>query len=157
MAKFRTKKSNRTTYVYRDAHDNAVILRPGENGVTEADIALLYRMDDDDHNEAKKDSYYGLLHFGQSGDDEVPDSMEKDLADNSANPETLFFGALEAAEKSGEFHSVWTSLTQNQRDLILKKLQKRSNVDIATEEGVTETAIRNRLSKIQKRFEKFLK
>lgn len=158
MSKFRTKKSDRTTYVYKDANGKVVAtLRSGEDGVTEADIAMLHGMDDDTHNEAKKDSYYGLVHFDQSSDDEAPDIMEKDLADDSANPEMLFFGALEAAEKSGEFNTAWTSLTQGQRDLCLKKLLKRTNVDIAVEEGVSEAAIRNRLSKIQKRFEKFLK
>jgi len=45
-------------------------------------------------------------------------------------------------------------LLPQQRDLIQKKLQGRSNVDIAAEEGVTEAAIRNRLAKIQKKFEK---
>lgn len=158
MAKFRTPKNNRTTYVYRDAHGNAVILRPGENGVTETDIALLHGMDDEVHNAEKRDSYHGLLHLDATADDdETPAVLEKDLADCSANPEDLLIHSLESAQKRSDFNIVWTSLTEGQRALIKKKLQGHSNVDIAAEDGVTETAIRNRLSKIQKKFEQFLR
>ena len=159
MAKFRTKKSNRTTYIYRDEHGKAItVLRPGADGVTEADIAMLHRMDDDEHNAAKKDSYYGTLHYDQVLDDDgLPDNPQKDLADESANPETMLFAALEAAERSGKFKAIWDELQPQQRDLVMKKLLKRYNVDIAAEENVTEAAIRNRLAKIQKKFEKFLK
>lgn len=111
---------------------------PAKTAWTEADIAMLHGMDDNAHNAAKKDSYYGLLHFGQSEDaDETPEIMEKDLADESADPEVLFFTALESAEESDKFGSVWTNLTDGQRDLCLKKLLKRTNVDIAREEGVS--------------------
>jgi DNA-directed RNA polymerase specialized sigma24 family protein len=158
MAKFRTKKSDRTTYIYRDEHGKAItVLHPGADGVTEADIAMLHSMDDDEHNAAKKDSYYGTLHYDQIFNDGLLDNPQKDLADESANPETMLFAALEAAERSGEFKSIWDELQPRHRDLVMKKLLKRSNVDIAAEEGVTEAAIRNRLTKIQKKFEKFLR
>jgi len=159
MPKYRTKKNERTTYIYRDAFGRKVAeLRPGENGVTKAYIADLHADDDAVHNAAKMDSYYGLIHYGQadSGGEEIPDDRQADLSDYAADPETHFVKSLETAERSGAFKSVWDGLQPRQRDLIVKKLLKRTNVDIAAEEGVTETAVRNRLAKIQKKFEKFL-
>ena len=159
MPKFRTPKNNRTTYIYRDAYGNKIAeLRLGENGVTEAYINALHMEDDNEHNAAKKDSYHGLIHYEQiNGDGEdLPNDRQSDLADYAANPESQFFDALETAERSGAIKAAWDSLQPQQRDLILKKLLKRTNVDIADEEGVSETAIRNRLARIQKNFEKFL-
>jgi DNA-directed RNA polymerase specialized sigma24 family protein len=69
----------------------------------------------------------------------------------------MLFAGMEAAERSGDFAKAWASLTDGQRGLVIQKLQKRSNVDIAKEEGTTEAAVRNRLKKIQKKFEKFLR
>ena len=159
MPKFRTPKSNRTTYIYRDAYGRKIAeLRPGENGITEAYINALHREDDDEQNAAKKDSYHKVFHYEQiNGDGEdLQNDRQSALADYDADPEAQFFDALETAERSGAIKAVWDSLQPQQRDLILKKLLKRTNVDIAEEEGVTEAAIRNRLKKIQKKFEKFL-
>jgi len=47
---FKTPKSQRVTYVYTSATGAKVTLQPGENGVTEADIAALHRADDDEWN-----------------------------------------------------------------------------------------------------------
>ena len=160
MAKFRTLKNNRTTYIYRDAYGRKIAeLQPGENGVTEALIAELHKDDDVVHNSVKKDSYYGVIHYNQinDGGEKLPDDRQSDLADYAADPEAQFFEALETAERAGAIKAAWDSLQLQQRDLILKKLLKRTNVDIAKEEGVSEAAIRNRLTKVQKKFEKFLK
>ncbi|MCL1857669.1 MAG: sigma-70 family RNA polymerase sigma factor [Oscillospiraceae bacterium] len=160
MPKFRTPKNNRPTYIYRDAYGRKIAeLRPGENGVTEAYINALHRADDDEQNAAKKDSYYGVFHYEQINDDgeDFSDEKQPDLADYAADPETQFFEALETAERSGAIKAAWDSLQPQQRDLILKKLLKRTNVSIADEEGVSEAAVRNRLAKIQKKFEEFLK
>ena len=160
MPKFRTKKKNRTTYIYRDAYGNKVaVLRAGENAVTQADIDSLHADDDAVHNAAKRDSYYGLLHYEQfidDGNEILGDWQEEDLADFAADPETMLMQSLEAITRSEAFNTVWSALSDKQRELVKKKLEKRSNVDIADEEGCTEAAIRNRLSKIQKHFVKFM-
>jgi len=157
MSKFRTKKNQRTTYIYKNAHGETIAtLRPGEDGVTEALIAKLHAEDDAVHNADKRDSYHGLIHYEAEtiGED---DNRSIDLHDNSGNPEKLLLDTLNAAERSGAFKAEWVSLSDKQRDLVMKKLLGRSNVDIAAEEGCTEAAIRNRLAKIQRRFEKFLR
>ena len=164
MPKFRTPKNSRATYIYRDAYGRKIEITPGMEDVggqvvTASHIILLHAEDDLLHNAAKRDSYHGLSHYSQneSDGDALPDDRQADLADNDADPETLFIQALEAAERADAFKAEWEALTDKQRSLVMKKLLKRSNTDIAKEEGCTEAAIRNRLSKIQKRFEKFLK
>ena len=160
MSQFKTKKNQRTSYIYRDAHGRKVVeLKPGEDGVTAAHIVILHSEDDSVHNADKRDYTHGLLHIeqmGTDGDDYSTDKLSC-LADESADPEVIFINSLEAAEKSGAFKAVWDKLSDSQRSLVIKKLLKRTNVDIAKEEGCTEAAVRNRLSKIQKHFDKLRK
>ena len=168
MAKFRTKKDERTTYIYKDAYGKKVFtVRPGDAGVnangevvviTDEDIAILHRMDDDVINAEKRDSYHGLLHYEQMGNygGAYEETKQADLTDHNANPERLFIAAIEATERSGALADTWASLSEAQQELIIKKLCGLTNVAIAVEENVSEAAIRNRLKKIQKKFEKFL-
>lgn len=158
MSKFKTKKTQRTTYIYRDASGRKVAeLIPGENGVTEEFITFLHSEDDSVHNSDKRDANHGLLHIEQMGNDGGDYNADKQssLADDGANPETIFINDFEAAEESATFKAVWDRLTDGQRDLAIKKLQGRTNRDIAAEEGCTEQAIHNRLKKVQKHFENF--
>lgn len=159
MSKFRTPKKNRTTYIYRDAYGKKIAeLRPGEESITEKWIIALHGEDDAVHNATKKDSYHGLVHYEQINNDceEISNDRQSDLADYAANPETIFIEDLDSAERAGAFKEVWDGLADKQRNLVMKKLLKCTNVAIAKEEGCTEAAVRNRLVKIQKRFEKFL-
>ena len=136
MPKYRTPKKSRTTYIYRDAYGNRVDeLQPGENGVTADWIIKLHELDDETHNAEKRHSYHSR---------QLPEIHQPD----STNPETIYIQKLESAA----FKESWDSLTEKQRELILKKLLKRTNVDIADEEGCTETAIRKRLKKIKRIF-----
>ena len=151
MAKFRTKKNARTTYIYKDAYGRKVMeLRPGVDGVTTADIADAHKFDDEVINAQKRDEYHGVWYYEQA---ELGDRQGY-LADTDADPEAMLLTAMEAAERSGKFKAVWSSLTEQQRALVIKKLHSRTNREIAKEENVSEMAIHNRIKKIQKRFEK---
>ena len=159
MRQNKTSKKNRTNYVYRDAYGNAVIVRPGEDGVTDAIIALLHEADDAEFDADRRENYHVPVRYQAFQDGKGDDAEDRNdyLADTDSNPESLLIHSLESAQKRSDFNDVWTSLTDGQRELIKRKLQGRSNVDIAAEDGVTEAAIRNRLSKIQKKFETFLR
>ena len=155
MPKFRTPKNDRAKYVYRDAYGTIVeVLNPGEDGVSEDHIRHLHALDDDERRAANRDSYYGLYHFDQANDEgeDIASDRQLDLADYTADSETRFFAKV----KSAAIKIAWQRLLPQQRELVMKLLKKRTMVSIAAEEGVSETAIRNRLAKIQNKFKIFL-
>ena len=154
MPKYRTKKSDRATYIYKDRYGNVVAtLRPGEDGVTEELIAELHAMDDTINNAERRDSYHGLIYYEAEPISEDGDRCI-DLPDEKYNPEKMLIDAITQSGYSAAFKAEWDKLSDKQRELIIRKSQGHTNVQIAAEEGCTESAIRNRLSKIKKRFEK---
>lgn len=42
---YKTSKKKRTNYIYYTAEGTKIVITPGEDGVTEADIELLHTMD----------------------------------------------------------------------------------------------------------------
>jgi len=88
----------------------------------------------------------------EDGEGDSADDRNDSLADVSSNPEAALNGAMERAESDSWFNAVWDRLLPQQKELVLKKLTGRTNVDIADEEGVSEAAVRNRLRKIQDKF-----
>ena len=132
-----------------------VELKPSEEGVTEALIAMLHQDDDDKFDEQRCEDYHIPVRYNayEDGNGEDADDRNVYLVDNDANPETMFMEALARAEESGKFMAIWGKLLPQQQVLIKKKVHGRTNVDIAEEEGVTEVAIRNRLTKIKNKFE----
>jgi len=163
MAKFRTPKNDRTAYIYHDAYGRKTEIVLGMNSldgktVTANHIIMLHENDDAIHNAAKKDDYHDTSSYEWESIDEGETFGNKqiELADYTYDPETVLIEAFDATERSGAFRAELDRLTNKQRDLIMKKLLGRTNVDIAKEENCTEAAVRNRLTKIQKRFAKFL-
>lgn len=144
----------RSTYIYYSADGTKYELKPGVDGVTEMDIAMLHQEDDDEFNGRRREDYHVPVHYQayEDGDGDSADDRNDYLADNRVNPETAFIGDMEKAEKDSRFKAVWDRLLPQQKELALKKLAGRSNVDIAAEEGVSEAAIRNRMKKIQDKF-----
>ena len=82
------------------------------------------------------------------------------IADDTANPEQLIIQAEDEVEHQDTLEKLtkaMESLLPQQKELFQKVyLEKRSNTDIAAEEGVTEAAIRGRLKKLQERLRKIL-
>lgn len=154
MRKFKTSRKNRTTYTYHSVDGTKITLRPGKNGVTEALIAMLHEDDDTEFNAQRREDYHVPVHYQAYTDGDGDDAEDRNdyLADISADPEESFIEALAKTEHSAAFKEIWDELLPQQQDLIKKKMQGRSNVDIAAEEGKTEAAIRNRLAKIQRKF-----
>ena len=154
MRQNKTSKKNRTSYAYYSVDGTTVTINPGENGVTEALIAMLHQTDDDEFDANRREDYLAPIHYQAYKDGEGDDAEDRNdyLADSCLNPEASFMASLAKAERNSQFQEVWRGLLPQQRDLIKKKRQGRTNVDIAAEEGVTETAIRNRLKKIQEKF-----
>lgn len=147
MAKYRTPKNKRDAYVYCDAYGRVVAeLRPGEDGVMEEHIGYLHAADDSERNAASRDSYHKVYHYDQAtvDGDEIPTDRQMDLADYSADPETIVLAKIQKTS----IKKAWRGLHPKQRELVVQLLRNRTKVDIAREEGVSEAAIRKRLAKI---------
>jgi len=156
----RTGKNNRTTYVYFDANGRKQIeLRPGEDGVTEADISMLHEMDDADWLSDRRENHIKPYRYeSYRSDGEDADEKNPWLADETADPEFMLIEAENDAEHEQRLQimpEALASLLPAQRELYEKVyVHKRKYTEIAAEEGVTETAIRNRLKKMHERLKK---
>ena len=155
---YKTSKKKRTNYIYYTAEGTKIVITPGEDGVTEADIELLHTMDDDEVDEQRRYDYRVTTHLDayHDGEEEAANDRNK----YTANPEQLIIQAEDEAEHQDMLDKLTKAmecLLPQQKELFKKVyLEKRSNTDIATEEGVTEAAIRGRLKKLQERLRKIL-
>lgn len=154
-----TGRKNRTTYVYYTADGSRVSIMPGEDGVTEADIALLHSWDDADVNQQRRIDYRTAYPDPVHDSNEAtPDDYCSHLADDTTNPETILIAEgdrMTHQEKLATLAAAMESLLPRQLELFQKVyIHRRSLTDIAAEEGVTEAAIRNRLHKIHRRLRK---
>ncbi|WP_340083795.1 sigma-70 family RNA polymerase sigma factor [Siminovitchia sp. FSL H7-0308] len=158
--KYITNQNKRGVYIYSGANQPPITITPGENGVTEVDIKIIHEMDDEEtrawNRYIEKTNHYI--------DDFVGDSQaehNKVLADWDANPINEIVEMENYQEKQeliNELSDAMRHLTEKQLSTIQKKFfENRTNVDIAAEEGVTEAAIRNRLTKIYRRLKKLIR
>jgi RNA polymerase sigma factor (sigma-70 family) len=161
LRNFKTSQKNRTNYIYYTAEGTKIVITPGENGVTETDIELLHTMDDTEVDEQRRYDYRVPAHLDAyyDGENEAADDRNKYLADDSVNPEVLYITNEEEQEHQAyldKLAAAMECLLPPQKELFKKVyLDKRTNTDIAAEEGVTEAAIRNRLKKIQGKLKKY--
>ena len=159
---YKTSKKKRTNYIYYTAEGTKIVITPGEDGVTEADIELLHTMDDDEVDEQRRYDYRVTTHLDayHDGEEEAANDRNKYLSDDTTNPEHLMLQAENEAQyldMLDKLTKAMESLLPQQKELYKKVyLEKRSNTDIAAEEGVTEAAIRGRLKKLQERLRKIL-
>ena len=158
LRKFKTAEKNRTNYVYYTAEGKAIRLSPGmtddDQEVTEEIITLLHTMDDDEVDAERREWYHCPVHYqsytGGSGED--AEDRNDYLEDVSANPLEQILAEIDEQERSAKIdrlETVISNLTYLQQSTIKKRFfMGMTNVAIATEEGVSEAAIRNRLKKI---------
>jgi DNA-binding CsgD family transcriptional regulator len=154
----RTSKKNRATYIYYSANGKKLMeLRPGENGVTEADIAMLHEQDDLEYNAQRRENYLAPVYYDGYTIEEDKEAEDQNvyLSDTEEGPEELLLNALEAKERENAVKILWAALLPQQRELVLMKLKGKTNIEIAANDGVSEAAVRNRLRKIQEKFKAF--
>lgn len=144
--KLKTGKKSRTTYIYYSEDGSRTVLRPGEDGVTEADIALLHKMDDDEFDNDRRESsaerfspFEDWLVENESTEAPVPmeDTVLRDL-----NVQKLdrAIETLHAAQKKLLFQVYFRGMKVT---------------EIAREEGVDESSVRERLKWIYKKLKNF--
>lgn len=154
MRKFKTAEKNRTNYIYYTAEGKKVELKPGQDGVDETWITMLHDWDDKQLDADRREEYHCPVHYQAYSDGEGEDAADRNpyLCDTAADPLEQMLASIneqEHSEKMDRLKAALTTLTDLQKDTVYKKFYRNmSNVDIAAEEGVSETAIRNRLKKI---------
>lgn len=168
MRRFKTAEKNRTNYVYYTADGKKVELKPGQDGIDETWIAILHDWDDKEVDAERREKYHTQMHFGDECEwlqrasnapvrkdgEKLPklDSSYMAEMEEGTNPLQQILTSIADEERSVRIERLKVALyelTDKQKDTVIKKFYKNmSNVDIAAEEGVSETAIRNRLKKI---------
>jgi RNA polymerase sigma factor (sigma-70 family) len=164
--RFKTAKKNRTTYRYYNADGTVAIeLRPGEGGVTEADIESLHEMDDCAVDAERREAYriaahIDSCHSGDCGHTPQPLDLNPYLADESADPQLVFDGREKEREHQGRLErlaALIESLSPEQVELYealyVKQLSGRL---LASRYGVSEGAIRKRKMRLLEELRKNL-
>ena len=183
----KTGKENRMNYIYYTAEGIKIILTPDDVGSdwiaylhNEDDYAVNFERREKDHFQLRIDENdYSLQRNRNShvtsemrANQQIKTKNKKtaiprfsDVAFDGksymATPEEQLLEEIREQERSYEVIELQTAiktLQPQQKELIQKKFyEKRTNVDIAAEEGVTETALRKMLMKIYDNLAKKLK
>lgn len=160
--RYKTSQKKREQYVYYSNGKKVATIIPGEDGVTEVDIERLHSEDDQEVDEQRRHDYGIEFNFESFMDDDGNLSCDsnKYLEDKKNGPSELLIEKEIQHDKQNGLENLFQAIEKlqpQQQELIQKKFFKnRTNVDIAAEEGVTEAAIRNRLTKIYRRLEKLI-
>ncbi len=160
LRNYKTSKKNRTNYIYYSADGQTIKIIPNENGVTDAIIATLHSFDDEEYNAGRREKYHVPVHMDAYCDKNEDDAADRNayLTDNASNPLESIIKSIEETEykeKLDRLRAAIETLKPQQKELIKKVFfEKRTNVSIAAEEGVTEAAIRKRLKKIYENLSK---
>lgn len=157
---YKTSKKNRVNYIYYSANGQTVEIKPNGEGITDTIIATLHEMDDLEVDANRRETYHVPIHLDayHGKDEEDSNDYNGYLIDPKPNPMESLIHSIEKAEheeKLDKLRLAIETLKPQQKELIQKVFyEKRTNVDIAKEDGVTEAAIRNRLKKIYENLRK---
>lgn len=139
------KKEDFTEYVYSFADGTKTVISRDELNPDVDELMYEELKKEVNNNEVQIEKHRGY----------AKDSQDY-LFDMKPSEVDLEKSVIDKLERS-ELRDAISSLQPQQQDLIFKKyFQNKSNTDIAKEECVTESAIRDRLRKIHKRLEKKL-
>lgn len=157
----KTGKKNRTKYIYYTSQGRKIFIVPGEDGVAEADIEFLHSIDDDEVDRQRQYNYYVTTYLDayHHGEKEAAEDCSKYLNDDREIPEDVLITKENEQQHQSSLKKLDEaigSLLPQQKELFKKVyVDRRTNTDIAAEEGVTEAAIRNRLEKMYKQLRKY--
>ena len=152
MRKFKTAEKNRTNYIYYTAEEKKIVLTPDD--VDSTWIAFLHGEDDEAVDVERREDYHVPIHYDSYSDGEGDDVADRNsyMEDGAPDPFESLIQSMDADEHEDKLKKLKAAIgtLQPQQKVLIQKVfyQNRTNVDIAAEEGVSETAIRNRLKKI---------
>lgn len=150
----KTSQKNRTNYIYYSLEGQAITIKPNEHEATTTIIATLHSYDDAEVDAERRENYHVPVHMTAYCDEKEEDTADRNpyLVDNESEPLESIIKSIEETEhkeKIEKLRAAIETLQPQQKELVKKVFfEKRTNVSIAAEEGVSEAAIRNRLKKI---------
>jgi len=151
MRTFKTPKKKRTNYTYQTTTGLKITLTP--NDVGEDWITILHELDDAMVDEERRELYHVPIRYDAYLNGEDYDSDKADwLIDPSPDVLESMIEAIDLEKHKvtlKRLRKAVSTLQPQQIELLQKVFfQKRTKVDIAAEEGVSEAAIRHRLNRI---------
>ncbi|WP_418790940.1 RNA polymerase sigma factor [Phosphitispora sp. TUW77] len=87
---YKTSKKNRINYIYYTAEGTKIVINPGENGVTEADIGLLHSMDDLEVDEQRRYQYRTTPNHRPKKQKQAKKLSEEALPNGKGNADLLY-------------------------------------------------------------------
>ncbi|MCD8197838.1 MAG: hypothetical protein LUE24_11855 [Lachnospiraceae bacterium] len=172
----KTRTDTRNTFTYKFADGTSVVLTPGVDGVTEADIAMLHRLDDCEVYNNVKHSKPPIQDWERESierwkethpDEDVPAramlSLDVDSADDSMGgdkeKDTLLNLIQDedvdcvSAETQAVRDFVDAYLTEEQQEIYQRVLiEEESMASVARDLGITRQSVRDRVNYIKKVF-----
>lgn len=156
MKLHKTRSASRGVYTYIFADGTSVILHPGENGVSEMDIKRLHSLDDSEvYNNLKN------ANTPSNGGSDRNISLEQAMTD--APDKNPILGQVcqkndpfeREAPEIEQLHEIVAQLTPKQQETYQKVIiEGVPMLQVAKDEGVSETAIRHRIEKIKAQIKK---
>lgn len=150
-------EKNRTDYTYYTATGEVIKVTPADVGSKW--IELLYAEDDAAIDADRREDYHVPVHYdaftNADGSGEYANDKLVCMADTAPDPLGAILELMDMQEHEDLIQLLEDQISTLQPAQInlLHKIfyERRTNTDVAREEGVTEAAIRNRLSRIYKK------
>jgi len=157
MKKHRTAKKNRNEYVYTSCTGTEMSLKPSQDGVTDADITTLHRLDDDEWNNDQKHHRNDRKTVTSVISYDDADPSDAIFGDSSADPLEILITEEMQRETLAEISEALRQLTEAQfKAIIAVRLRGLSAREYAKQIGKTEASVSKNLKSATIKLKKLL-
>ncbi|MBU5439896.1 hypothetical protein KQI42_17940 [Tissierella sp. MSJ-40] len=152
LRNYKTSKKNRINYIYYSADGSKTVIKPGEDGVTEAIIETLHQLDDEayDINRSETRRHESI--------DDLNDKAEM-IIDPNADVEDKVLSEIENEATKKIVQDILLELKPQQRDLI-NKLYLSDNpmtqAEYAKELGIEESSVSQKAWRARTKIKKII-
>lgn len=156
MRKFKTRAAYREAYTYHFSDGRTKTIEGGD-GVTLEDIAFLHQLDDEEIDRERRENYHIPVHYGnfKQFDREEYTILGSETSALEVFQESKMNKKAKQEQLVKKLKIAISQLTSKQQATIQKIFYiGMNNSELAREEGVSEGAIRHRLSKIYEKLRK---
>lgn len=141
-----SKKQDTYTYMWVDGSTTTIVA--GQDGVTKEFIELLHEMDREGINAERREKRKAPKYIEDVFGEDSNSDKNNLLRDSRYDPAEMLHAMVDAGEHERQLvklHEAMKALSEKQRETIKKLFfEGKSLVEIAVEDGVSETAVRQR-------------